>query len=74
MLHHLIYLLFPLARNMVAHSGIWKLFNDLYNSHRILEQPISQIIGLFVHLFSVRPARNALIAAWGQSHHLIYIP
>jgi hypothetical protein len=25
--------------NMVAYSGIWELFNNLYDSHRLLEQP-----------------------------------
>ena len=37
---------------MVAYPGIWTLFNDFYDSHRILEQPFFQIICLFVHLFT----------------------
>ena len=36
---------------MVACFGIWYLFNDLYDSHRILEQSFSQVICLFLHLF-----------------------
>ncbi len=41
---------------MVAYSGFWKLFNNLYDSHRILEQPFFQIICLFLHLlpFTIR--------------------
>jgi hypothetical protein len=29
---------------MVTCSGIWELFNDLYDSHRVLEQPFFQIM------------------------------
>jgi hypothetical protein len=53
---------------MVACFGIWKLFNDLHDSHRILEKsffyvtfgsssfPIQSAFGRL----DVRPARNAL--------------
>ncbi len=41
--------------------------NELYDSHRIFEQPILFVISLFLHIFpiqnsmlDVRPARNAL--------------
>ena len=30
---------------------IRKLFNNFYDSHRILEQPFFQVICLFLHLF-----------------------
>jgi len=36
---------------MVAYSGIWELFNDLNNSHRVLEQFFFQIIRMFLHFF-----------------------
>jgi hypothetical protein len=40
---------------MATRSGIWELFNDFYDSHRILEQPFSQINCLFFHLFPFNP-------------------
>ena len=36
---------------MVAYSGFWKLFNNLYDEDRIFQQPFFQIISLFLHLF-----------------------
>ena len=36
---------------MVTRPGIWELFNDLYDLHRILDQPFFQIICLSLHLF-----------------------
>jgi hypothetical protein len=40
---------------MVAGSGIWQLFNNLYDSHRKLQQPFLKIILFFRHLFSQSP-------------------
>jgi hypothetical protein len=36
---------------MVAYSGIRKLLNNFYNSHRIFKQSFFQIIFLLLHLF-----------------------
>jgi hypothetical protein len=38
---------------MVAYSGIWKLFNYLYDLHQLLEQPFFQIVCLFLHPSSI---------------------
>jgi hypothetical protein len=49
---------------MVAYSGFWKLFNNLYDSHRILEQSFFQIISLFLHLtlqYSMLDVRRSML-------------
>ncbi len=46
---------------MVACSGIWQLFNNLYDSHRILKQSFFQVICLFLHLFPFGVSRLGVI-------------
>ena len=40
---------------MVACFGICKLFNNLHDSHRILEQPFFYVIPLVLPLFQFNP-------------------
>jgi len=40
---------------MVACSGIWQLFNNLYDLHRKLKQPFFKTITLLRHLFLHSP-------------------
>ncbi len=40
---------------MVSCFGIWKLFDDLYDSHRILEQSFFKIIPLLRNLLPQSP-------------------
>ena len=40
---------------MVACSGIWQLFNNLYDLHRKLKQPFFKTIPLLRHLFLQSP-------------------
>ena len=54
---------------MVAHPCIWKLFNNLNDSHPVLQQPFFKIICLFLHLFHFN-VRCSFFHFGGRHHRL----